>query len=176
MEMTDPLKCPTEIIIKFQYSFDEYIDAYRLHYSQLMRLRHAIFVAVGLLFLGVALCLFLGYSFVNSLPIYLSVVFVVKLLSEYFMTPNQNYFRDPRLQEEHVVNFYDDKIIFNIKKTTASVQWKQYSQYLENEEFYLLYYADETFLIIPKRAFKDDQQGKFKKLINTKLTPMISIN
>ena len=160
---------PIEIIVKFRYSFEEYIDAYRLHYSILKRLKFNIIFAVALLFLGVGLCLFLGYSFVNSLPIYASVILVGLSLSEYFFSPAKSFNRDSRLKEERTLTFFEDKIILKIGKDTISVKWKQYSRFLENSEFFLLYFAPESFLIVPKRAFNGDDNEKFQKLISSKL-------
>ena len=169
--MPEELTTPSGITIQFKYSFDEYIDAFRLHYSQLKRLKRNIVFSVVLLLLGVALCLFLGYSFFNSVPIYASVILVAFLLSEFFLAPSKIFHSDPRLQEEHVLIFSDEKILFRNAKMTIALKWKQYSHFVENDEFYLLYYQEETFLIIPKRCFKTESMESFKKLLNSKLVP-----
>ena len=167
MEDHDSL-APQDITIHFRYTFEEYIDAYRLHYSQLRRLKRNIIFSVALLFLGVGLCLFLGYSFSNSLPIYASVILAAFLLSEYFLSPSKSFERDPRLKEERTLTFSEEKIIFKIGKDMISVKWKQYSHFLENSEFYLFYYAPETFLILPKRAFTLEGNERFKKMVDLK--------
>lgn len=157
-----------EISIRFRYTLDEYLKAYRLHYMELKRVKRAIMLAVTLLFLGIGLCLLFGYSFLRSLPIYASIILSGILLSEYFSAPNKSFHRDPRLKEEHTMTFSDEKIVFEVRNMTASLKWKQYFRYAESPDFYLLYYGQEAFLILPKAAFTPPQHKYFKKILTHK--------
>ena len=162
---------PKEITAYFEYSFDEYIDAYHLHYAQLKRLKVNILILILLLFLGLVLCVFFGYSFLKSIPVYASVILVAFLLSEYFFAPTQNFNRDPRLKKEHSLVFSDEKILFRVHDMTVALKWKQYQKYIENQDFFLLYYAPETFLIVPKRALNPESCEELRAILTSKLGP-----
>ncbi len=167
-ELVSESSVPSDVKAYFEYNFDEYIDAYHLHYSQLKRLKINILIAVILLFLGLALCVFLGYSFLKSIPIYASVILVAVLLSEYFFAPTKNFNHDPRLKKEHTLVFSDEKILFTVNNMTVAIKWKQYQKYIENQDFYLLYYAPETFLIIPKRALTPEGSEQLRAILISK--------
>lgn len=169
--MEDEIVEEAPIRLNFQYSLDEFIDAYRLHYSHLRRMKTSILIAVGMLLSGVGLCIFLGYSFLKSVPIYLSVILVTVLLAEFFLTPSKNFTRDPRLKEEHLLIFSGDLITFRFGGKTVGLSWKQYSRFVENPQFFLLYYSDESFLIIPRRVLNGQNERQFANLVKTRVHP-----
>ena len=70
---------------------------------------------------------------------------------------------------ERIFFIAEQKIIFKIGRDIISVKWKQYSHFLENSEFYLFYYTQETFLILPKRAFSLEENERFKKMADFKM-------
>lgn len=69
-----------------------------------------------------------------------------------------------------VVEFFDDKINYKTNILDTNYQWEAISNLKESDLCFYLYTGSVQALIIPKSAFKDEQQKKeFEDLIKSKV-------
>ena len=69
-----------------------------------------------------------------------------------------------------VVEFFEDKINYKTKIIDTNYQWEAVTSLKESDLCFYLYTGSNQALIIPKSAFKDNQQQKeFEDLINSKV-------
>ena len=69
-----------------------------------------------------------------------------------------------------VVEFFDDKINYKTKILDTNYQWEAVTNLKESGLCFYLYTGSNQALIIPKSAFKDEQQQKeFEDLIKSKI-------
>jgi len=64
--------------------------------------------------------------------------------------------REPLYHTEHEVAFSDDGVYFRMGKIESNLNWKYYQRIMEIPEGLLLIYSNESFNLLPKRAFADE--------------------
>lgn len=59
----------------------------------------------------------------------------------------------------HII-FNDNIIEFNSEKARSQVEWSYYKRVWVTEKFYFLFSEGKNFSLIPRRAFKSEEQEK----------------
>ena len=159
------------ISLRFKYTEDEYAAASRLNMVRSTGFWIWFVVSALLCVLGVYLVailgLDLGISF--SLTFFGVLLFLIWAL-QLFVEPRQAFRREPKFQDEYLLQFSDDGIQFKTPQIDALIQWSLYSRVIENERFYLLVYGRNMMSVIPKRAFENSQQqDAFEALLRRRL-------
>ena len=154
------------IFITFQYTPEEYSEAMRLHYENILNLKRDFYIGGGLFLLGIADLALFGYSMLWAMVVGLSVFFLLMLIFAYFVVPNLVFKRDNKLHDKYTLEFADEGINFKTVNLNSRLEWKIYNKVVEGEKFFLLYWGKYTFTVIPKRAFANESdQQKFRELI-----------
>ncbi len=68
--------------------------------------------------------------------------------------------REPLYQTEHEIAFSDEGVYFRMGRIESNLDWKYYQRLLESPDGLLLIYGEDSFNLLPKRAFSSE------KLIN----------
>ena len=64
--------------------------------------------------------------------------------------------REPLYHTEHEVSFSEDGVYFRMGQVESNLDWKYYQRLLESQDGLLLVYGDDSFNLLPKRAFTDE--------------------
>lgn len=147
--------------ITYKLTQDEYQKAVTLHLNRgnrLVMLAIYIALAAGIVFLGT------DFSntrdiITNILSIFFSVAFYmlfVRMLSDY--QAKNIYKKSSTLQHEVTLRVSGKGITLDKKTNNATIPWKRFTKWKENEKFYLLYTGPRQFNVIPKHALNEAQR------------------
>lgn len=147
--------------ITYKLTQDEYQKAVILHLNRgnrLVMLAIYIALAVGIVFLGT------DFSntrevITNVLAIFFSVAFYmlfVRMISAY--QAKSIYKKSPALQYEVTLRVSGKGITLDKKTNNATIPWKAFSKWKEDEKFYILYTGPRQFNVIPKHALNAAQR------------------
>jgi YcxB-like protein len=158
------------VTITFRYRPGEYVRAVNAH--QLARARlvpdaafSLVFLAAGLamlafgdrsnFWLSVALC---------AIGLALPLTFAILLL----VLPRLMIAGNGKLRDEYQLTFSDAGIHFRTTAIDSRLAWSLYQSVTEVRDFYLLYYGQRQFTVIPKRAFANETDRQaFETLLLT---------
>lgn len=78
--------------------------------------------------------------------------------------------REPLYQTEHEVAFGAEGVYFRMGIIESNLDWQYYQRMLENPDGFLLVYGNDSFNLLPKRAFADEKLiQEFRILASKKL-------
>ena len=125
----------------------------------------ALLILLGLVLLFVSgLDLFAG----AALLIGLAIVFGAPFLRRW--TSKRKWQREPLYQTEHTVAFSAEGVYFRMGRIESNLDWRYYQRLLENADGFLLVYGNDSFNLLPKRAFADEKlMQEFRSLASKKL-------
>jgi hypothetical protein len=156
--------------LNFTYSKQDCINAFRLHYKNILRLKldcAAILMAVAAgswqwMMFGPnnASYLFLGAAAFMSLMLY----------AAFFVLPALIYKRNEQWKRPYYLLFSDRNIHFKTDTIDSHLEWSTYSKVLHDAHSYLLYYGKSHFTIIPKRLFASTEElQQFEQMLSEKV-------
>jgi hypothetical protein len=82
----------------------------------------------------------------------------------YFVSPGRQYRKRPRLRAEQTHCFTDDGCTARFIDAETRLQWSLYGEIIETRNLYLLRMEKRGVNIIPKRAFADGDESRFRQL------------
>jgi hypothetical protein len=145
--------------LRFKYSEDEYVSAYRKYFLAKKRATLFIIMAAGLVVVGI-------YFLVSNGDVALTV----SLVTSSILLPRQRFRADPRFKGEYRLRFSDEGIEFHTADIDAKVSWRVYKEAFEMRRFYLLSDGAATLTVIPKRVFTStEQESAFRRLLDAKV-------
>jgi hypothetical protein len=142
------------------------------------RLRRArLFLAFLLCILGAALALMTAARDPNlaanlrplliSFAVYLLLLIVIPYVSARRQFARQAYLHEPFTQE-----FTPEVIRSSCSSVSSEVKWKIVCDVRETHRLFLLYYAPNIALIVPKRVFEDDaQMAAWRHFTESRISP-----
>ncbi len=148
--------------IKFILSWEEYFAAQEFFRRSNQSNTQAItseWIVGGLLVLaGVALLFFDGLGFLATglMLLGLGLIFITPLVRRW--ASNRKWRREPLYQSEHEVAFSEEGVYFRMGVIESNLDWKYYQRVIESPDGLLLVYGDDSFNLLPKRAFADEKQ------------------
>lgn len=156
--------------LRFRYSEEEYVSAYRKYFLAKRRATFFIVMAAGLVVVGI-------YFLVSRGDVALTVSFIATgaflfglLVTSSILLPRQRFREDPRFKGEYHLRFSDEGIEFHTADIDAKVSWRVYKEACEMKRFYLLSDGAATLTVIPKRVFTStDQELSFRRLLDAKV-------
>jgi hypothetical protein len=123
-----------------------------------------------LILLGLLLLFWAGLSLlaVDAVLIGLVIIFGVPIVRRW--VSKRKWQREPLFQTEHEVAFSEDGVYFRMGHIESNLDWKYYQRVMEYPEGLLLVYGNDSFNLLPKRAFADEKLiGAFRALAQKKL-------
>ena len=78
--------------------------------------------------------------------------------------------REPLYQTEHEISFSPEGVYFRMGRIESNLDWQYYQRLLEKPDGFLLVYGNDSFNLLPKRAFTgESQMHDFRTLATKKL-------
>jgi hypothetical protein len=153
------------VALDFNYSRDQIIRAYKLHYYTLAKKRD---ILIGILLL----CLSISFLFLSDQKILWAIILaadVIVLSAPVILAqfvPAMMYDREPKYKNKYKLIFSDEGIVFQTNSIDSHLKWELYNYIIENKEFFLMYYGKGLFSIIPKGEFKHQMEmDQFRKYL-----------
>lgn len=122
-------------------------------------------IAAGLVLLFVE---GLGVLAVSVLTIGLIAIFSAPWIRR--SASKRKWRREPLYQTEHEVGFSPEGVYFRMGRIESNLDWQYYQHLLEKPDGFLLVYGNDSFNLLPKRAFTGETQiQEFRALATKKL-------
>lgn len=155
------------IEVRFQYTEKEYIQAGRQFLLMNKLLKKSDIVLSIVLLPFALLYLFLSdFSTLSIVVCICTVIYMVIIGILYYLIPKMTYKQNSKLQEEYYLVFSEEGIKFRTNTIHSDLQWDVYKDFLENEAFFYLCQNKQLYSVIPKRAFKDEEEiQRFQELV-----------
>lgn len=164
------------IALSFRYSKNDVVRAIRTHYSSVLRVKFDGVLAILLLGAGLYCVRVPDLRWFGIFGLLASTVLLLMLSAAFTVLPYLSFSWQPKYRDEYSLTFSSDGIHFRTVHVDSQLQWKLYSHALADAHSYLLYYGSKTFTIIPKRAFRDqEQQTKFDKLLSQNVPRIVRV-
>ena len=156
--------------IRFHLGWEDYFSAKEFfreqHYSMPPER-----ILGGLSMLAGALWFLLGnLSLLAVIP--LSLGLIVFFGSPHFrrLAARRKWDKEEFYRAEHIVSFSDEGVHYLLGSIESNLDWKYYQRFLESPDGFLLIYGEDSFNLIPMRAFEDRKMiDAFRSLAIAKL-------
>lgn len=157
------------ITLRFTYDKDEYLRAVRLHYRKKMGVTRDIVIAVLCGAAAVWLFVTEGLSVWSLVAAggFLALLGVV--CSALVVVPRIIYADSAKLGNEYELTFRHEGIHFKTRDIDSHIDWELYDNWIEDDEFFILYYGKRNFSVVPKRAFSENQEAIFREHLIAKI-------
>jgi hypothetical protein len=100
-----------------------------------------------------------------------SVLWIVLMISFWFVMPNMVYKRAATFKDEFSMSFDEEGFTLGHEKGSRNWKWKALSSYLETPHFFHLYFDSRSFFLIPKSGCKDDTEvAELRQLLKSKIS------
>lgn len=151
--------------ISFKYKVAEYVDAKRKYlYMSKSVTPLTLIMFVGFFIFAVlmlvkkvsplSLGMFAAWAF-------FAITLYVLLISQ----PKSTYKKNKDLQADYTIKFNNKSINLTMGEEAIKENWESFKELWGNWEYYYLIREKGNYLLIPKRAFKDEEEAKsFKDL------------
>ncbi|MBI1878388.1 MAG: YcxB family protein [Chloroflexi bacterium] len=161
----------TDLVLQFQYTEAEYVAAVHSYYNRTFHMRTYIIALSVVLLAGLYLWFSTGEA-VMFFGVSVFLLIVATPLIFYFVTPRTVFRREPNFHNIYTLRFTEDGLEFKTENVNSKLDWKLYRQVWENKAFYLLFYGERLFTVIPKRVFESAaQERQFRELLQRHITP-----
>lgn len=156
--------------IKFYLTWEEYFAAQEFFRRQHQSIAPEWVAGVLLILAGAALLFFDGLGVFAIAVMLLGGVVIVAGPQVRRLASNRKWRREPLFETEHEVAFSDAGVYFRMGIIESNLDWKYYQQVMESPEGLLLVYGNESFNLLPRRAFADERLlNEFRSLATQNL-------
>ena len=138
--------------IHFDYNKAQVIQALRYHFISRKEIRIMI-ILVNVF----AILSFVLYLLKYILPVAFligAVLWIVLMISFWFLMPTMVYKRAATFKEKFSMNFNDEGFTLAHEKGSKSWPWSALNNYLETPNFFHLYFDAKSFFLVPKSGCK----------------------
>jgi hypothetical protein len=163
------------MIVNFQFTLDDYRNAFRAHFqkgaSVFTRCALRLGLVIGALFLLAGILLVItGQRALNVVlvPILIGAFWIWLGTGKIFMLSARSRFaKNPTLREPSRVEFNDDGGKSDAGFACSQAEWKAYLRYVESKDTFLIYTSPACFVIVPKRVLQPEQVDELRQLFQT---------
>ena len=158
------------ITLRFRYRKDEYVRAVRFHFRKTMKLSLDLVLAACCGLAGSYSLWVDGVSWVSIGGLVACLVLSLIVFTALVIVPFQVYKGSDKLKNDYDISFGEKGILFRTLGIDSRLDWDVYNTWIEGPEFFILYYGEREFSVLPKRVFENDDELKgFKQLISAKV-------
>ncbi len=155
------------VSISFDNVLDDHLAAERLYYKSTVLSKVDKVVAAILLLLGVFSILGAGVRWWTLLFFPFAFLEWFNLLSLRPLGIRIWFKKNPKFNETYNIELDQNGIHFRTKSIDSRLTWDHYTRVLEDERLWLLVYGTRMYSVIPKRAFKSNEEvARFRRLID----------
>jgi hypothetical protein len=171
------------MIVNFQFTLDDYRNAFRAHYrkgaSAFIRWMLKLALVVGVLFLLLSvLFVITGQRALNVVlpPFLLGAFWIwVGMGKTYLLSARSQFAKSPALHEPRRIEFNDDGVKTDSGIASSQVSWKAILRYAESSDTFLLYTSPACFSIVPKRVLQPEQVNELRRLFQTHIGKDVAV-
>ncbi|MGB9122268.1 MAG: YcxB family protein [Candidatus Angelobacter sp.] len=171
------------MIINFQFTLDDYRNAFRAHYrkgaSAFTRWVLKLVLVVGVLFLLLSvLFVITGQRALNVVlpPFLLGAFWIwVGMGKTYLLSARSQFAKSPALREPRRIEFNDEGVKTDAGIASSQVSWKAFLRYVESTDTFLLYTSPACFVVFPKRVLQGEQVNELRGLFQTHIGKDVAV-
>src|SRR5579871_6200734 len=158
-----------------RYTFEDYVEAHRLHRSRSLwrQWDRAIAFVFLCLTAGVGLLIVLKHpaQYRIALPSFGLAVFWALLLFVFPRLRMQYLFkRSPYLNQELTFEISDEGILQESPTMRSQRNWSMFTGWADNKRMFMIYSSPIQFILFPKRFFAPGQADQLRELLGRKLS------
>jgi len=158
--------------VHFGYDKKQVLQALRYHFLSKKEIRFMIILVN--VFALLAAGLFYFRKIVPMAFFVSSFLWIVLMLSFWFVLPGLVYRRAATFQDEFTMNFEERGVSLGNERGGRQWSWKTVTHYLETPYFFHLYFNPTSFFLVPKEAFDREQMAEMREMLRTKVAPYAS--
>jgi len=153
--------------IHFGYEKGQVLQALRYHFISRPEIRIMI-ILVNVFALG-SLILYAMRKVTPFAFLVGSVLWIVLMISFWFILPITVYRRAETFQHEFIMSFGQEGFSLQHQRGSRSWQWSALSHFIESPNFFHLYFDSRSFFLVPKSGCKDsDEVYELRQLLKEK--------
>ncbi len=154
--------------IHFGYEKGQVMQALRYHFISRREIR--IMVILVNVFAIASLALYLFKKITPSAFLLGSTLWIVLMISFWFIMPNMVYRRAATFKDKFSMSFDEDGFTLGHERGSRSWPWKALSTFMESPYFFHLYFDSRSFFLVPKSGCKDsDEVYELRQLLKSKV-------
>lgn len=156
--------------ITFSYNKKEWVDARRkyLILSKTITIFQVISMLIFACAIGVLIAL-RGISILAIAAIGVAVVYCLVLILLYYWQPGYLFTNTDQLHLEQKLHISDSGITATYANGSSSTVWKDYLSYAKSDNYYYLIKSKQSYVMIPKRVFNEDDLITFDGILKSNL-------
>ena len=154
-----------KISIKYNISLQEFMEAYESHWkAHKMGTKSNVITSLVGMIIGV--CFLFNYFTLGVIIAISSLILLTTTLLRNFLY-KRSYENSPKYSQECNATFTGEIIYVENAAGKSELKWNIYKSYLESTRYILIYMGKNSFSIIPKSAFKSEEEiDNFKSMLN----------
>jgi len=158
------------ISISFDNVLAEHLAAERLYYKSTTLAKVDKVVAAILLLVGVLSTFGAGVQWWTLVFLPVGVLEWFNLLTIRPLVNRYAFRRNPKFSETYHLKFDRTGMQFRTNSIDSHITWDDFTKVLEDDQLWLLVYGARMYSVIPKRAFKsDDEATRFRSLVTERI-------
>ena len=158
--------------VHFGYDKKQVLQALRYHFLSKKEIRFMIILVNVFALLAAGL-----FYFRKIVPMAFFVstfLWIVLMLSFWFVLPGLVYRRAATFQDEFTMNFEERGFSLGNERGGRQWSWKTVTNYLETPHFFHLYFNATSFFLVPKEAFDSNQITEMREMLRNKVVAYAS--
>ena len=151
----------------FTYDKPKVIQALRYHF--ITRREIKIMIILVNVFAIVSASLFFFKKIKPSAFLISSCLWIVLMITFWFLMPNMVYKRAPAFKDRLKAIFGGSEFRIENEVGGRSWAWSEFSTWMESPYFFHLYFNSRSFFIVPKDAFDGDDVLEARRILDEKI-------
>jgi len=153
--------------LKFTYDKKKVLQALRYHFIFQPEIR--IFLILVIVF-DIASAVLYIIGKIHPEPFLLgSVIWLVFLVSFWFILPYGIYKRSATFKDSFVVDFGNNIITLHNERGYVEWEWRQFTKFFETPNFFHFYFSAKAFFLLPKDNMTDEFRHNLRMLLKEKI-------
>ena len=155
--------------VEFSYNKPQVIQALRYHFLARPEIR--IMIIVVNLFAASSAALFYFKKITPLAFLVGSFLWFILMITFWFILPGGVYRRAATFKDHFIMEFHAESFSVGNERGSRSWPWTSLSKWVETPHFYHLYFDSRSFFLVPKYAFKDDDEVyEMRKVLREKVS------
>lgn len=99
-----------------------------------------------------------------------SILWIVLMISFWFVLPGMVYRRAVTFQHEFSMDFQEEQFTLEHERGSRSWPWTALKTWIESPHFFHLYYDSRSFFLVPKSGYRDKEEiAEMRELLKRKV-------
>jgi hypothetical protein len=154
--------------IYFEYEKGQVLQALRYHFISRPEIR-IMLIMVNVF--AIASIILYAFNKVTAMAFFVgSFLWVVLMVSFWFVLPAMVYRRAVTFQHKFSMNFQEDSFTLEHEKGSKTWPWTALKTWIESPHFFHLYYDSRSFFLVPKTGYRDkDEISEMRAILKEKV-------